>query len=106
MDEFGGALKKQVVATLLLLTTASFGVLLWRVAAGLSVPDLLVNLSTTLLGIVTGSVVTLGASPRVDAAENAAVAATAAATASTPTEPAYVGSALEPVAIDPPVEGE
>ena len=72
MDEAGMKNIRAVLYTVLLLTVMTFAVILGLAAAEKPVPDLVVNLGTTLLGVVTGSVVSLSAKPRADHAEIAA----------------------------------
>lgn len=56
-----------VLLTIVILTLATFTVILTLSSQSKDVPPLVVNLGTTLLGILTGSVVTLSAKPSIAA---------------------------------------
>lgn len=82
MDEFGSKNIRMVLLTVIVLAVSFGAVLLYLAATGKEVPDLVSNGFTTLLGVLTGSVVSLGAKPRVDQVKKALeVASTPVATA-------------------------
>lgn len=71
MDEFGSKNIRMVLLTVIVLAVSFGAVLLYLAATGKEVPDLVSNGFTTLLGVLTGSVVSLGAKPRVDQVKKA-----------------------------------
>lgn len=65
MDRVGARNTLIVLLTIVALTLMSFAALLYLIVNEKKIPDVLLGITTTLLGALTGSIVGLGASPKV-----------------------------------------